>query len=164
MAMEFIDGELVFFSEVEEEETGMQLTLGEKANILGGFWIRYKNDKDFSLFIEHNDIGLPISYYFSEGLVNTPTEIGEEYIHETFSMFINALQITNEELFSIKDNLSIDGIMKLVSARPSSPQSISKESKQQEEKKPDHNIGVENKEVNLVVDETMENLEDFPEG
>lgn len=108
----------------------MQLTLGEKANILGGFWITYKNDKDFSLFIEYNDIGLPISYYFSEGLINALTEQGEKYIHDTFSMFINAMEITNEELFSIKDNLSFDGIMKLVSARTSSPRSMGEESKQ----------------------------------
>jgi len=34
----------------------------DKTGLLGQLWIDYRDDENFSLFMEYNDIGLPLSY------------------------------------------------------------------------------------------------------
>lgn len=56
-------------------------------DILGNFYINYKEDKSVKEFIEFNDIGLPLAYLTSEGLCQ-PTDIAIAYIQETFNMLL----------------------------------------------------------------------------
>ena len=60
----------------------------DKAGILGQLWIDYRDDENFSVFMEYNDIGLPLSYVVAEGLVPGLTDLGEDYINETLEMFL----------------------------------------------------------------------------
>ena len=60
----------------------------DKAGILGQLWIDYRDDENFSVFMEYNDIGLPLSYVVAEGLVPGLTNLGEDYINETLEMFL----------------------------------------------------------------------------
>ena len=61
-------------------------------DILGNFYINYKEDKGIKEFIEFNDIGLPLAYLTSEGLCQ-PTEIAIAYIQETFNMLLATMGI-----------------------------------------------------------------------
>ena len=61
-------------------------------DILGNFYINYKEDKSVKEFIEFNDIGLPLAYLTSEGLCE-PTEIAIAYIQETFNMLLATMGI-----------------------------------------------------------------------
>lgn len=56
-------------------------------DILGNFYINYKDDSSVKEFIEFNDLGLPLAYLSSEGLCQ-PTEIAITYIQETFNMLL----------------------------------------------------------------------------
>ena len=58
--------------------------------ILGNFYINYKDDRGIREFIEFNDIGLPLAYLASEGLCE-PTEIAIAYIQETFNMLLGTM-------------------------------------------------------------------------
>lgn len=69
-----------------------------KCGILGELWINYKDDKQFGDFIEYNDLGLPLAYMIAEGLVKEITPLGEQYINETFDLFIAGLEINENEV------------------------------------------------------------------
>jgi hypothetical protein len=79
-----------------------------KCGILGELWINYKDDKQFGDFIEYNDLGLPLAYMMAEGLVKEITPLGEQYIEETFTLFIAGLEINENEVdedFNLADLL-----------------------------------------------------------
>ena len=61
-------------------------------DILGNFYINYKDDSNTKEFIEFNDIGLPLAYLTSEGLCN-PTDQAAIYIQETFNMLLITLKL-----------------------------------------------------------------------
>lgn len=69
-----------------------------KCGILGEVWINYKDDKQFGDFIEYNDLGLPLAYMIAEGLIKEITPLGEQYIDETFTLFIAGLEINENEV------------------------------------------------------------------
>ena len=69
-----------------------------KCGILGELWINYKDDKQFGDFVEYNDLGLPLAYMIAEGLVKEITPLGEQYIEETFTLFIAGLEINENEV------------------------------------------------------------------
>lgn len=95
----------------------MELTLADKAGVLGQLWINFREDEDFSLFIEYNDIGLPMAYFLSEGLVNGLTPLGEQYIVESFDMFAKAMEITDEEFASLEGVITLESIIAMTQAR-----------------------------------------------
>ena len=74
-----------------------------KAGVLAELWINYRDDEDFTDFIDYNDIGLPLAYFVAEGLVNDTTPLGDQYIIETFEMFATALSVTEEEIEALED-------------------------------------------------------------
>lgn len=74
----------------------------DKAGVLGELWINFRDNEEFSLFIDYNDIGLPMAYFVAEGLVKELTPLGEQYIEESFDMFAKAMDLTDEELDSLE--------------------------------------------------------------
>ena len=94
----------------------MAIAPADKAGVLGQLWINFREDEQFSKFIEYNDIGLPMAYFVAEGLVNGLTPLGEQYINESFDMFIKAMEITDEELQSL-ETFTLDTIIAFVQAR-----------------------------------------------
>jgi hypothetical protein len=60
--------------------------------ILGQFYVNYRDDNDLGDFIEFNDLGLPLAYLSAENLCE-PTEDGTKYILETWELLLASLQI-----------------------------------------------------------------------
>lgn len=79
------------------------MEFADKAGMLAQLWLEFKADKDFAAFIEYNDIGLPLAYCHANGLVSEVTDLGEQYITETFDMFFKLLDITEEEVDAMED-------------------------------------------------------------
>lgn len=74
------------------------MDFADKTGILGQLWIEFREDENFSAFIEYNDIGLPMAYMVAEGLVKELTPLGEQYITETFEMFLDLLEVEESVL------------------------------------------------------------------
>lgn len=70
----------------------------DKADILGELWLNYKSDKEFSDFIEYNDLGLPLAYFISDGLVGELSDQAVKYVEETFDIFLAGLGIKEQDL------------------------------------------------------------------
>ncbi len=67
-------------------------TFSNKCYILGELWMSYRDDEQFSDFIEYNDIGLPLAYMIDSKIVE-PTEIAQAFVTETFDLFLKSLEI-----------------------------------------------------------------------
>lgn len=79
------------------------VSLADKSGVLAELWINYRDDEDFTDFIEYNDIGLPLAYFVAEGLVSDTSPLGDQYITETFDMFATALNVSEEEIEQLED-------------------------------------------------------------
>ena len=78
-------------------------SLENKAEILADFWNTYKYDKQFTDFCQYNDLGLPLAYAISTGMVAS-TPHAELFITETFDLLLEALGIDKDTGFeSIED-------------------------------------------------------------
>lgn len=76
-------------------------------DILGELYANYKDDKEFSDFIEFNDLGLPLAYMVRENLA-TPSDDGAKYIVETWDLFLKSLNIEDNgftDLDSVLDSV-----------------------------------------------------------
>jgi len=76
----------------------MSVDFADKCGILGQFWFEYRDDE------KYNDIGLPLSWFISTGVV-TPNPIAEDYVNETFALFLAALELTEDDVDGL-DNLN----------------------------------------------------------
>lgn len=82
----------------------MSVAFSDKCGILGQFWFEYRDDDKLGEFISYNDVGLPLAWFIATGVV-TPNPIAEDYVNETFNLFIAALNVTEDELGEV-DNLN----------------------------------------------------------
>lgn len=72
------------------------MTFETKCEILGQFWFEFRDDEKLKDFIEYNDIGLPLSWFIATHVVMS-TPMAEDYVNETFDLFISAFEISHEE-------------------------------------------------------------------
>jgi hypothetical protein len=76
-------------------------------DILGELYANYKDDKEFSDFIEFNDLGLPLAYMVRENLA-VPSDDGAKYIVETWDLFLKSLNVEDSaftDLDSVLDSV-----------------------------------------------------------
>ena len=81
----------------------MEIEFADRCGILGQFWYEFRDDEDLKPFIGYNDVGLPLAWFIATGVV-TPLPMAEEYVNETFNMFLDAMGVVEEEVADI-DNL-----------------------------------------------------------
>ncbi len=74
----------------------MATSFENKTNILSDLWLNYRDDEDFEDFITYNDIGLPLAFALSEGIVKG-TEISDKFINETFDLLLTGLEMEDTE-------------------------------------------------------------------
>jgi len=82
----------------------MSVAFSDKCGILGQFWFEYRDDDKLGEFISYNDVGLPLAWFIATGVV-TANPMAEDYVNETFNLFIAALNVTEDELDEV-DNLN----------------------------------------------------------
>jgi hypothetical protein len=64
----------------------------------------YRGDVEFQDFIEYNDLGLPLAYAISEGIVEK-TDIASNFINEAFDILLAALGVEDTGFESLEDML-----------------------------------------------------------
>lgn len=76
----------------------------DKCQILGELWVGYKNDPQFSDFVDYNDLGLPLAYAVAANII-APNDKVTGFVNETFDLLLQSLDIEDsgfsdlEELF-----------------------------------------------------------------
>lgn len=79
-----------------------ETTLESKADILAELWLGYKNDQNFEDFFAYNDLGLPLAYAISNGIVKA-TDMSNRFINETFTLLLASLEIEDEGYDGLDD-------------------------------------------------------------
>jgi len=87
------------------------MDFADKTGILGQLWIEFRDDEKFKTFIEYNDIGLPMAYMVAEGLIKELTPLGEQYIDESFKMFLDLMEVTEQELDDVLPNKNLGAVL-----------------------------------------------------
>lgn len=82
-------------------------TFESKSLILGQLWINFKTDDEWMDFMVYNDLGLPLAFAFAEGIINHTTTL-EQYINETWDLFIEALGVQDTGFDSIDELIDDD--------------------------------------------------------
>jgi len=75
-----------------------------KLAILADLWLNHRYDEQFLDFVEYNDLGLPLAYAVSEGIV-TSTDVAEGFISETFDLLISGMGIDEDTGFESMEDL-----------------------------------------------------------
>jgi hypothetical protein len=75
-----------------------------KADILADFYVEYKGNEQFADFFSYNDLGLPIAYALSNGIVGN-TKIAEGFINETFELLLEVLGVGDDTGFDTLDDI-----------------------------------------------------------
>jgi len=83
----------------EDKET---TTFENKGLILAELWIDYRDEPDLKDFVSYNDLGLPLGFLVSEGLV-TPSKKAIEMVEETFEMLLVAFGVEDAGFTSIDE-------------------------------------------------------------
>lgn len=86
------------------------MEFADKAGIVGQLWIEFRNDEDFSAFMDYNDLGCPLGYMIAEGIVKEVSPLGEEMINETYKMLLDLLEVTEEE-FAVLEEVNLGSIL-----------------------------------------------------
>jgi hypothetical protein len=79
-------------------------SIENKANILADFYIEYKGSEQFADFFSYNDLGLPIAYAISSGIVGN-TKLAEGFINETFELLLEVLGVGDDTGFDTLDDI-----------------------------------------------------------
>jgi hypothetical protein len=75
-----------------------------KIDILADFYVEYKGNEKFADFFSYNDLGLPIAYALSNGIVGN-TKLAEAFIDETFELLLEANDIGEDDGFDSLDDI-----------------------------------------------------------
>ena len=92
-------------ADLKEKDTPMATEYTNKVQILSDVWTNYKEDPDFSDFIEYNDVGLPLAFMVANGIAE-PTEDGEKFLDETFNVLLAALEIKDKGYANLTELLA----------------------------------------------------------
>ena len=65
----------------------MNTPIETQTEILSEFWMDYRTEPYFSDFIEYADLGLPLAYAITSGIVK-PTDESNKFIEDTWELFL----------------------------------------------------------------------------
>lgn len=85
----------------------MTTTIENKTKILAEVWLDYRDDERFDDFCEYNDVGLPLAYFISSGIVPI-TPKAEMYIDETFYILMAAFNIEDTGFETFTDVMNAE--------------------------------------------------------
>ena len=79
---------------MNEHET----TYENKCYILSEIWLGYRQDTQFTDFVEYNDLGLPLAYAISNKIIQS-SDKAKNFIEETFDLLLAGLGIDEDTGF-----------------------------------------------------------------
>ena len=85
----------------------MKTKFKNKCQILAEIWLDYQDDAEFSDFIEYNDLGLPLAYAISTGIVEK-SDGAKNFINETFELLLAGLEIEDTGFEDLESVLEAD--------------------------------------------------------
>lgn len=76
-----------------------------RCDILADIWMTYRFNPRFEDFVMYNDIGLPLAFLLSEGLVKSSNQLSKSMVNETFDIFLGSMKLEDTGYESLDDIL-----------------------------------------------------------
>ena len=73
----------------------MATTFANKCDILSEVWIQQKDNPDFQEFITYNDLGLPLAYAVSSGIVEASDKL-QLFVEGTWEILLSDFDIQED--------------------------------------------------------------------
>jgi hypothetical protein len=83
----------------------MSTPIENQTTILADVWMEYRDTGDFDNLIEYGDLGFPLAYAITNGIVKT-TGQAEEMIQELWQLFLGTIDIEDTGFDSLDDILN----------------------------------------------------------
>lgn len=77
-----------------------------KTEVLADLWMDYRDDEAFTSFVEYNDLGLPLAYAISNGIVEA-SPMAEQFLNESFRLLLASLGIEDTGFDNLDDILAM---------------------------------------------------------
>lgn len=77
-------------------------SFANKCNCLADLWMGYRGDPEFKDFVSYNDLGLPLGFLVSEGLVE-PAPLAKSMVEESYELLLASLDREDGDYESIDD-------------------------------------------------------------
>lgn len=86
--------------EIQENETPFNV----RCDILSEIWLNYRDDQNFEDFIAYNDLGLPLAYCISSGIIK-PKKKAMNFVNEAWLLLLAGLEIEEDTGFEDLDDV-----------------------------------------------------------
>ena len=96
------------FRDVQQMEKKMKTKFKSKCLILSDLWLNWRDDEQFEEFIKYNDLGLPLAYAISEGIV-VATDTAKQFINEAFDLLLDGISAKDTGFENLDDVLEAEG-------------------------------------------------------
>jgi hypothetical protein len=78
-----------------------------QAEILAELWMDYRDEPHFAEFIDYADLGLPLAYLLSKGIVTHNTE-ADKFLSDTWETFLGICGIEEDTGFDILEEMFVN--------------------------------------------------------
>ena len=85
----------------------MATEFNNKCMILADLWMNYRDDENLQDYIEYNDLGLPLAYLISNGIVES-NGIANNFVEEAWRLLLEGIGIEDTG-FDLIDDILVDG-------------------------------------------------------
>ena len=85
----------------------MNTPIETQADILAELWMDYRDEEYFAEFFDYADLGLPLSYLLSKGIVTHNPE-ADKFIVDTWETFLSLCGHQEDEGFEILHDVLVD--------------------------------------------------------
>lgn len=96
------------FHEAQKKEKKMKTKFKTRCLILSDLWLNYRDDEQFEEFIKYNDLGLPLAYAISEGIV-VATDTAKSFVDEAFDLLLAGINAKDTGFENVDDVLAAEG-------------------------------------------------------
>jgi hypothetical protein len=85
----------------------MNTPIETQAEILAELWMDYRDEQYFAEFVSYADLGLPLAYLLSKGIVTHNPE-ADKFISDTWETFLGLCGIEEDTGFDILDEMFVN--------------------------------------------------------
>lgn len=80
----------------------MTTDYAKRSEILKHLWVNHNDNEIFEEFIDLNDLGLPMAYFISQGIVES-TPMAEDLVNQSFQALLDMFEVDDRGFKSLQE-------------------------------------------------------------
>ena len=117
------------------------MNFDEKAGVVGTLWIEFRRSDEYADFMAYNDLGCPLAYMYTNGLVKELSDQGKAMISETFKMFLELLDVTEDVIDEILPDKNLGAILVFAKIKAKNSTRVTEVAQDEDDEEVFHSFG-----------------------